>query len=52
MNEKWVHTYIHTPGVYWAAIKHTLVFLQRKLVLINLAGGSRHVFPFTSWPVP
>lgn len=22
------------------------------LVLINLAGGTRHVFPFTSWSVP
>lgn len=27
-------------------------FSQTKLVLINLAGGTRHVFPFTSWPVP
>lgn len=31
---------------------HTVVFLQGKLVLINLAGGTRHVFPFTSWSVP
>lgn len=27
-------------------------FSQTKLVLINLAGGTRHVFPFTSWPPP
>lgn len=40
MNEQWVHTYTHT-GV-----------LQGKLVLINLARGTRHVFPFTSWHVP
>lgn len=26
--------------------------LQIKLVLINLAGGTQHVFPFTSWPAP
>lgn len=36
------HTYTHT---------HTS-FCKGKLVLINLAGGARHVFPFTSWPVP
>lgn len=58
MNEKWVHTCIHTkstgPQSNTHARTHTciLVFLQRKLVLINLAGGTRHVFPFTSWPVP
>lgn len=41
MNEKWVQT--HT-------CIHTYTVLQGKLVLINLAGGTRHVFPDTSWP--
>lgn len=56
MNEQWVHTYIHThkdsTGLQSNTHTHTLVFLQGKLVLINLARGTRHVFPFTSWPVP
>lgn len=49
-------SHIHTHEKHWAAITHThtytLAFLQGKLVLINLAGRTRHVFPFTSWPVP
>lgn len=39
----------------WDAIKHTYTHffpLQIRLVLINLAGGTQHVFPFTSCPAP
>ena len=43
MNEKWVQT---------LTCIHTYTVLQGKLVLINLAGGTRHVFPVASWPVP
>lgn len=31
---------------------HIFFPLQIRLVLINLAGGTRHVFPFTSCPAP
>lgn len=39
----------------WDAIKHTYTHFfpqQIRLVLINLAGGTQHVFPFTSCPAP
>ncbi len=53
-------THVHTekaPGcnqthTHTHAYTCTRLFCRGKLVLINLAGGTRHVFPPTSWPVP
>lgn len=55
MNEQWVHTYICTrlqSNTLAYTHTYTHIFVQGKLVLINLAGRTWHVFPFTSWPVP
>lgn len=48
-----IHTHTHTRYALRCNQTHAHAYtLQAKLVLINLAGGTRHVFPFTSWPVP
>lgn len=49
MNKEWAPTHGRRNQTH----VHTLLFfLQMKLVLINLAGGTRHVFPFTSCLAP
>lgn len=45
MNEKWVHTHTHKESTGLQSNTHW-VFLQRKLVLINLAGGTPTCFSF------
>lgn len=56
-NKTLLHTYVHEHTHRDVTHTHArtlafFFFLQAKLVLINLAWGTRHVFPFTSWPVP
>lgn len=53
-NKTLLHTYVHKHMQRDITHTHTHwpFFSQTKLVLINLAGGTRHVFPFTSWPAP
>lgn len=52
MNKEWVLTYIICRGLQSNTHIYTHISLQTKLVLINLARGTQHVFPFTSCPDP
>lgn len=50
MNKEWALT--HTHEMQSNTHIHIFFPLQIRLVLINLAGGTQHVFPFTSCPAP